>query len=321
MASMNAMPLNRTARLAVAPEAAMASSSVRPPGPLVAVARDDEERVVGGDREPHHRGHVEDVRREIEPLADQRRQRERDDDREDGDHERHDCRDHRAEHEHEDHERCRDAEVELSRLEVVGEDLIEVTVGAALAGDRHVEGAAVGRRHDLRSAWPALSSQSPLRPIGITVALAVLARRGTRRRSRTCSPRCGRRRSARTSASTSSTLRRNGRLVDGQARGADEDQLVDVLRLRIRRKVPPDQLVAALGFRVGGDLALRGEHRPRRVALIPTATTSASDPRAQSHPRPARARSCDRGPWRGFNAAQLSRRQRCARQAAIGTVS
>ena len=73
MASMKAMPLKSTARLAVAPDIAIASSLTRPPRSLVPVARDDEERVVGRDRKAHHRRHVEDVRRQVERLADQRR--------------------------------------------------------------------------------------------------------------------------------------------------------------------------------------------------------------------------------------------------------
>ena len=52
---------------------------------LLAVARDDEEAVVGGDREPHHRRHLEQEHREVEPLAEDRGEPERDPDREEGD--------------------------------------------------------------------------------------------------------------------------------------------------------------------------------------------------------------------------------------------
>ena len=51
----NIEPLKSTARLAVAPAAAIASSSTRPSAALLPVARDDEQRVVDPEREPHRR--------------------------------------------------------------------------------------------------------------------------------------------------------------------------------------------------------------------------------------------------------------------------
>ncbi len=55
IASTKAMPLKSTARLAVAPGAAIASTFSRPRAALLAEARDDEERVVDPEREPHRR--------------------------------------------------------------------------------------------------------------------------------------------------------------------------------------------------------------------------------------------------------------------------
>ena len=74
-------PLNTTARLAVLPAAAIASYFSRPPVTLLAVARHHEQRVVDADRESHHRDDVGDEDRQLELLADQRGDAERDRDR------------------------------------------------------------------------------------------------------------------------------------------------------------------------------------------------------------------------------------------------
>ena len=52
-ATTNVLPLKSTARLAVAPASAIASSFARPEPALLAVARDDEQRVVDPERQPH----------------------------------------------------------------------------------------------------------------------------------------------------------------------------------------------------------------------------------------------------------------------------
>ena len=70
MASTNARPLKSTARPAVAPDPAIASSSERRAA-LLAVARDDEEAVVRGDRETHDRGHLEQEHGQVEDLAEE----------------------------------------------------------------------------------------------------------------------------------------------------------------------------------------------------------------------------------------------------------
>ena len=72
IATTNTVPLNSTARLAVAPDASIAPSSSRPLAPLLAVARDDEERVVDPEREAHAREHVHDEDRELELLREER---------------------------------------------------------------------------------------------------------------------------------------------------------------------------------------------------------------------------------------------------------
>ena len=105
MASTNARPLKSTARPAVAPEPAIASSSDRFRRALLAVARDEEEAVVGGDRETHDRGHLEQEHGEVQNLAEEGREPEGDGDREERDDEGDNGRDDRPEDEHEDDER------------------------------------------------------------------------------------------------------------------------------------------------------------------------------------------------------------------------
>ena len=52
-ATTNVVPLKSTARLAVAPASRIASSFAVPARPLLAVARDHEQRVVDPEREAH----------------------------------------------------------------------------------------------------------------------------------------------------------------------------------------------------------------------------------------------------------------------------
>ena len=82
-ASTTVTPLKRTARLAVEPAGADRVVHLATRGPLLAVAGEDEERVVDPDGEAHHRQHVHDEERELEDLADGGRDRQRDDDRDD----------------------------------------------------------------------------------------------------------------------------------------------------------------------------------------------------------------------------------------------
>ena len=109
---------------------------------LLAVAGDDEERVVDPERETHPREHVDGEGRERELERDDRDQAERDDDREDRHQERDEPRDDRAEDEHEDDERDRQPEPELAALEILLRLLPEVVVDAAVAGDDGREAAA-----------------------------------------------------------------------------------------------------------------------------------------------------------------------------------
>ena len=109
-ATTTVMPLNSTARLAVPPAASIAARACRAGRPLLAVAGDDEQHVVDADREAHHRDHVRHEERQLEDLADERGQRQRDDDRDARQHQRQQGRDERAEHDQQDHERDRDAD-------------------------------------------------------------------------------------------------------------------------------------------------------------------------------------------------------------------
>ena len=171
MASTNAMPLNSTARLAVAPDGAIASSLTAPRRALVAVARDDEERrsrsaiaspitVVMWNRMYVERSKPWPISAD-EPERDARSRRARSTSGTTA-----------ATTAPNTSTRITSAagkaEVELARLQVVGEDLVEVTIGAALAGDRHVEVASVGGRDDLRSAGRRPPRSRPMRPTGIS---------------------------------------------------------------------------------------------------------------------------------------------------------
>ena len=66
IARTKASPLKSTARLAVAPATAIASSFSRPRRALLAEAREDEQRVVDPEREAHAGDHVHDEDRELE---------------------------------------------------------------------------------------------------------------------------------------------------------------------------------------------------------------------------------------------------------------
>jgi hypothetical protein len=80
-------------------------------------------------------------------------------------------------------------------------------------------------------------------------------------------------------------------IVDVDRLRSDEDELVDVLALRIRGKVAPDQFVALLRLRVRGELALAREVEERHDRRH--TEEERDDPRAHGQPRPARARTGD----------------------------
>ena len=134
-ATTNVLPLKSTARLAVAPATRDRVVLGEPVRALLAVARDDEQRVVDPEREPHPREHVHDEDRELELEREDRDEAERDDDREDRHQHGHEPGDDGAEDEHEDDERGRQAEGELALLEVLLRLLAEVVVRRAVAGD------------------------------------------------------------------------------------------------------------------------------------------------------------------------------------------
>jgi hypothetical protein len=95
---------------------------------LLAVPRDDEERVVDAEGEPHAREHVHDEHGEAERLRQHRRQPERDDDGHDRHEDRHEAGHDGAEDEQQDDEGCRQAELQLAGLQVVLREVIEVVV-------------------------------------------------------------------------------------------------------------------------------------------------------------------------------------------------
>ncbi len=106
-----------------------------PVSPLLAVARDDEQRVVDPQRESHRDEHVHDEHRELDRLRHERCQPERDDDRDDRHQQGDEPCDDSAEDEQQDDQRCRQPELELPRLQVVLRQLVEVVVERLVAGD------------------------------------------------------------------------------------------------------------------------------------------------------------------------------------------
>ena len=107
------------------------------PAALVAVAVDDEQRVVDGDAEPDHQHHVAEVVAEFEQVRRAPGDAERGRDRGGGEQERQQRRA-RSEDEQQDHEGGRHGEVELADLQVVGEHRREVVLHGRVAGDEDV---------------------------------------------------------------------------------------------------------------------------------------------------------------------------------------
>ena len=128
MATTKAEPLNRTALLAVAPDAPIASARRAASASLLAVARDHEERVVDAECQAHAGEHVHDEDREVERLREERDEAERDDDREDRHQQRDEAGDDGAEDEQEDDQRGRNAELKLAFLQVALGEQVEVVV-------------------------------------------------------------------------------------------------------------------------------------------------------------------------------------------------
>ena len=187
------MPEKNTARLAVEPARSDRVELLEALRPLLAIARDDEERVVDPDGEPHHHEHVHDEEGELEALPDQRRQAQRDDDRDEREHDRNERGDERAE-DHEQHDQ-RDADAEhLTALEIFLGDLVEVDVGRERPGDGGLEarlavraGDDVDQALDGRVGVVGEGERHGRRvPIGRDerlVAVGVVARRSARRRA------------------------------------------------------------------------------------------------------------------------------------------
>ena len=116
-----------------------------PPRPLLAVAGDDEQRVVDPEREPHPGEHVHGEDGEVELEREQGHDPETDEDRDERHQHRDQAGDDGAEHEHQDDERSGQAERELAVLEVPLRQRVEVVRDRVVAGDRGAEPAgAVG---------------------------------------------------------------------------------------------------------------------------------------------------------------------------------
>ena len=81
---------------------------------------------------------------ELHHLAEKRGQADGDDDRDQRHQDRHETGHDGPEDEQQDDERNRQPELELSLLEIVLRELVEITVGRPLAGDPHNEASAVG---------------------------------------------------------------------------------------------------------------------------------------------------------------------------------
>ena len=159
------MPLKKTARLAVCAGRGDGVDLVEAAVPLLAVAGDDEERVVDADREAHHRDHVGDEERELEGLAEQGGDADGNDDREDAEEERHSGRDERAEDEDQD-ERARSGCRSTRRVSrSFCACSAELVADAGAAGDEDLEALGAVRPHRRRRARrPMLSSASSWSP-------------------------------------------------------------------------------------------------------------------------------------------------------------
>ncbi len=108
-------------------------------GTLLPVARDDEQRVVDPESEPHPRQHVHDEHGEAEGVCDERAQPQGHDDGDEGHQEWNEPGDDGAEDENEDDERRGQADLQLAGLEVVLGERVEVVVERAAAGHDDAE--------------------------------------------------------------------------------------------------------------------------------------------------------------------------------------
>ena len=192
---------------------------------LLAVTRDDEQRVVDPEREPHRDEHVHDEHRELDRLRHERGQPERDDDRDDRHQQRDEPGDDRAEDEQEDDQRRGQAELELARLQVVLRQLVEVVVERLVAGDGDEERRIAVRplddgKRDRRRRRPSTSN-------GTISRVPVLRHE---RRVVSCRTSCARRATASVAAACAKSVRGEGpelRAVDGVAVGAHDGDVRD----------------------------------------------------------------------------------------------
>ena len=143
-ATTTVIPLKSTARLAVAPVAAIAVQFLTASGPLLAVPRDYEEGVVDPDSQADDRYQVLSERLDLDGLADKQHGAEGYDYRRDGYDHRQNSRRQSAEQDREDDQRDGDPE-RLSPLRVLLVTLHKVPGEGRLAGDEDLE-AVVGLR-------------------------------------------------------------------------------------------------------------------------------------------------------------------------------
>ena len=197
IATTKAVPLKTTARLAVAPEARDRVELLAAAAALLAVAGDDEERVVDPEREAHPGEHVHDEDRELERLREERGEPQRDDDRDDRHQQRDEPGDDRAEHEQEDDQRRGQAELELALLEILLREQVEVVVERLVAGDRDREGRVLVGRLDGLDRPRSASSSSRIASGTIVAWRSSETSEVHRRRRDTCARRRARRHVAR----------------------------------------------------------------------------------------------------------------------------
>jgi hypothetical protein len=169
----------------------------------------------------------------------------------------------------------------------VGEDVVDVAVGGALAGDRHGERGAIRRLDDLEQPRRALLAvaadpdrdhrRAPARPDQRRIARLDVAARVVDDAA------------ALHGVEHVAHLVPERAVADPQRRRADEQELVHVLLSGLGREVPADRLVAALRLRVRRDLALVREHVAERGRRRRGGEHEHDRPGAEGRPRPPRA--------------------------------
>ena len=260
---------------------------LRSRGPLLAEARDDEERVVDPERETHAGEHVHDEDRKLEPLREEGGQAERDDDRDDREHERHRRADERPEDEDEDDERGRQPDPELPVLEVALRELVDVVVGRLGARHRDLESAPavflLDRLDDVDDRLLRIAFELDRDQDGVPI----------RRDEALVLERIPRGRDGAGRSGDLDQLAEPGHelwIVDGELRRADDDELgrqvVEPLGEELALEV-----VADLGLRVVRHLGVGGQRASEEASDRDKGESAEDEPDGDRPPRTQRARS------------------------------